>query len=478
VVRSWARIAALIGVVLLLGLLPASKEVVRAIQRGDDLAGRLHYSAAIEAYRVAAARCPACLAPRLRQAAVYVRQARYDEALRAYLDAARRGPFDGKLLEGLARLYSAQGSDQAAATTLETLLRRRPERGDLWFLLGVAREGIDDPAGARQAYQDALRAGRPPLRAADRQRAHTRLGVLCLGDGDTACAAAHWQAAIEGPDTTLSSEAAQVVAALAMVEGGSEPAFAWARLGQALLSSDELLAARLVFERSLSLAPAYADAHAYLGHVLDVQGEEHEAVAHLETAIALAPDHVLGYYFLGMLYVHKGWLVTGRSVLFEGHDAAPEDAAICAAVADTYLRAEEIDYAAAERWLHAAVDRAPDEIRFHLLLAHFYVDHNIDPGLHGIAVAEFALELDPDNVEALETLGWAHYLSGTPRLALEPLLRARSLAPQNAQVCYRIGATYQALGDLELAREAYQQAVDLDWGGTIGARARDALAGG
>jgi tetratricopeptide (TPR) repeat protein len=476
VMRAWARIAALIGAVLLLGLLPASKDVVGVIERGDDLAERLHYSAALEAYQTAAARCPACPAPRLRQAAVYMQQARYDDALHAYLDVARRGSLDGQVLEGLARLYSAQGSDQPAATALEALLRRRPGRGDLWFLLGAAREGMDDLAGARQAYQDALRAGHPSLEAADRQRVHARLGVLCLDGGEAACAEAHWQAAIEGPDAALGSEAIQVVAALAMVEDGSEPAFAWAKLGQALLGGDELSAARLAFERALSLAPTYADAHAYLGHVLSMLGEEQDAVAHLETAIALAPDHVLGYYFLGMHDVRKGWLVTGRSMLFEGHDAAPEDAAICAAVADTYLRAEEIDYAAAERWLYAAVDRAPDEIRFHLLLAHLYVDYNIDPGLRGVAVAEFALGLDPDNVEALETLGWAYYLSGTPRQALEPLLQARSLAPQNAQIYYRLGATYQALGDMELAHDAYQQAVDLDWGGMIGARARDALA--
>jgi tetratricopeptide (TPR) repeat protein len=478
VVRAWARIAALIGAVLLLGLLPASKDVAGALEQGDDLAGRLHYSAALEAYQAAAARCPACPAPRLRQAAVYVQQARYDDALHAYLDAARRGPFDGQAREGLARLYSAQGSDQLAATTLEALLRRRPGRGDLWFLLGAAREGTGDVAGARQAYENALRADRPSLEAADRQRAHARLGVLCLGGGDAACAEAYWQDAVDGPDAALGSEATQVVAALAMLDDGSDLAFAWAKLGQALLGSGELAVARVAFERALSLAPTYADAHAYLGHVLSMLGEEQDAVAHLETAIALAPDHVLGYYFLGMHDVHKGWLVTGRSVLFEGHDADPEDAAICAAVADTYLRAEVIDYAAAERWLYAAVDRAPDDIRFHLLLAHLYVDYNLDPELRGVAVAKFALELDPDNVEALETLGWAYYLSGSPRQALEPLLRARSLAPQNAQVTYRLGATYQALGDVELASEAYQQAVDLDWGGLIGARARDALAGG
>jgi tetratricopeptide (TPR) repeat protein len=475
-VRAWARIAALIGVVLLLGLLPASKDVEGALERGDGLAARLHYSAALEAYQAAAARCPACPAPRLRQAAVYMQQARYDDALRAYLGAARRGSFDGQVREGLARLYSAQGSDQAAATTLATLLRRRPGRSDLWLLLGTAREKSGDLVGARQAYQDALQADRPALDVANRQHVHARLGVLCLGEGDTASAEAHWQAAIEGPDTELGNEARQVVAALSMIEQGSDPAFAWAKLGQALLGGDDLAVARLAFERALSLAPAYADAHAYLGHVLSMLGEGQDAEAHLETAIALAPDHVLGYYFLGMHDVRKGWLVTGRSVLFEGHEAAREDAAICAAVADTYLRAEVIDYAAVERWLDAAVDRAPDDIRFHLLLAHLYVDYNLDPGVRGVAVAKFALELEPNNVEALETLGWAYYLSGAPRQALEPLLRARSLAPQDAQVIYRLGATYRALGDVELASEAYQQAVDLDWGGPIGARARDALA--
>lgn len=476
-VRAWARIAVLIGAVLLLGLLPASRETVAAMEQGDELAARLRYSAALEAYQAAAARCPGCLVPRLRQGAVYLQQARYEDALRAYLDAARLSGFDGGVLEGLARLYAARGSDQAAVSALESLLRRRPGRGDLWFQLGVAREGIGDAAGAREAYQDALRAGGFSLAAAERQRAHARLGALCLREGDEACAEMHWQSAVTGPDAALGGEAAHVAAALAMVESGSEPAFAWAKLGEALLGYGELAQARRALERALALAPAYADAHAYLGHVLSVLGEEEDAVAHLEEAIELAPGYALAYYFLGMHYVRVGWLVTGRSVLLEGHDAVPADPAICAAVADTHLRTEQIDYAAVERWLHAAVDRAPEEIRFHLLLAHFYVDHHLDPGLRGVAVATFALELDPDNVEALETLGWGHVLAGRPREALEPLLRARSLAPELAQVHYRLGAAYEALGEAQLAREAYQQAVDLDWGGALGARARDALAG-
>jgi tetratricopeptide (TPR) repeat protein len=381
-------------------------------------------------------------------------------------------------LEGLARLYAARGSNRAAAATLESLLDHRPGRGDLWFQLGAVREEIGDATGAGQAYRRALRADHPPLDAADRQRTHARLGILCLRGDDDACAEQNWQAAVKGPDATVGSEAAQVIAALEMAEGGREPAYAWAKLGEALLRFGELSLARPAFEQALALAPAYADAHAYLGHVLSMLGEEQEAVAHLEEAIALAPGYAPGYYFLGTHHVRNGRSVTGRSVLLEGHEAAREDPAICAAVADTHLRAEQIDYAAVERWLHAAVDRAPDEIHFHLLLAHFYVDHNVDPGLRGVAVAEFALELDSENVEALETLGWGHYLAGRPREALDPLLRARGRAPERARVYYRLGATYQALGEMQLAREAYQQAVDLDWDGAVGERARDALAGG
>ncbi len=474
-VRAWARIAVLIGAVLLLGLLPASREVAEAIEEGDALAARLHYSAALEAYQAAAARYPGCPLPHLRQGAVYLSQSRYEDALRAYLEAARLGGLDGGAQEGLAGLYAARGSDQAAGA-FEALLRRRPGRGDLWFQLGAAREAGGDVAGARGAYQRALRAGNPSLAAPDRQRAHARLGTLCLREDEGACAGTHWRSAVEGPNAALGAEAATITAALGMVESESEPAYAWAKLGQALLDYGELQDARHALERALALAPGYVDAHAYLGHVLSVLGEGEGAVAHLEEVIELAPGYALGYYFLGMHHVRLGRLITGRSVLLEGHDAVPTDPAICAAVADTYLRAERIDYAAVERWLHAAVDRAPEEVRFHLLLAHFYVDHNLDPGLRGVAAAEFALELDPDNVEGLETLGWGHVLAGRARQALEPLLRARSLAPERALVHYRLGAAYEALGEVQLARDAYQQAVDLDWGGAVGVRARDVLA--
>jgi cytochrome c-type biogenesis protein CcmH/NrfG len=53
--------------------------------------------------------------------------------------------------------------------------------------------------------------------------------------------------------------------------------------------------------------------------------------------------------------------------------------------------------------------------------------------------------------------------------------RAEELDPTNPRVQYRLGEIYRALGQAENATAAYQRAIDLDWGGTVGERARKAI---
>jgi tetratricopeptide (TPR) repeat protein len=85
------------------------------------------------------------------------------------------------------------------------------------------------------------------------------------------------------------------------------------------------------------------------------------------------------------------------------------------------------------------------------------------------------VQLAPESGEAHETLGWAFHLGGQPAAALDSLLRARELSPATARVHYRLGEVYWALGQVPEAMEAYQRAIDLDWHGPIGQRARDAM---
>jgi Flp pilus assembly protein TadD len=178
---------------------------------------------------------------------------------------------------------------------------------------------------------------------------------------------------------------------------------------------------------------------------------------------------------LGMHHARRGRWLSARDLLLQAHDLDPANPAICAAVAETYLQAPNALYPIAERWLHAAVDNAPADPRFHLLLARFYVEYGIDPGQRGLAAARVAADLSPSDAGAQETLGWAYHLSGQPARAIGPLDRARTLAPQEPRVSYRLGEVYRALGRADQARRFYQQAVDLDWHGPVGERARRAM---
>jgi tetratricopeptide (TPR) repeat protein len=469
--RQWSPIALLAAACLLVGLYPVDRETMALMGEGERLAGQWQYTAALHAYDAAATKCPGCPGPWLRQGAIYLTQGRTEEAWEAYLSAIRRGGDSDEVKEGLARLYAAQGVESWAIAPLRDLLARRPGHGEWWAALGEATLAGGDRAGARDAYERALALALPD---GQRQSVHDRLGMMCAEEEDE-CALAHFRAVADGPDPALAGHAERMIAALDEIALGSEPALARAKLGEAYLRRGDLSLAQRQFQAAVDLEPAYVDGHAYLGHVLSLRGESERAVQHLERAIALEPAYPLPHYFLGMHYVRLGWWITGQDVLVRAHDLDPSNPAICAAVADTYLRAEPPRYAVAEQWLHVAVDNAPDDPRFHLLLAHFYVDYMVDPSRQGVAVARFAVQLAPENSEAQETLGWAYHLAGKPDLALDSLTRARDLAPQEARIHFRLGEVYRAMGRYDLARRSYQQALDLDWNGPSGEAAWRAM---
>jgi tetratricopeptide (TPR) repeat protein len=476
--RRWTPIVMPIVALLLVGLHPVDQDAAKAARRGDALAAERRYSEALDAYAAAAARCPGCPGVYLRQGRVYRAQGRYSEAWDAYLVAIQKGGISDQVTEELARLYRSRHSDERAAALLETLLARHAERSDLWVELGEAYLATGRVDQARAAFEGALKGN---LDSRQRQFLYDRLGILCI-DGDLYCALGNLSQAEKGPDVDLARDATRTIMALrALLEakgsGHSEDdaALARAKLGEALYRRGELHMARRQFEAAVEMSPAYVDGHAYLGLVLSLLGEVDQATAHLKRAIELEPTYPLPYYLMGVHQVEHGWYITGRSYLEQAHDIDPTNPAICAAIADSYLRSGQPAYGVAEQWLHAAVDNAPDDPRFHLLLAHFYVDYMVDPSSMGVAVAQVAANLAPQSGEAQQTLGWAHYLSGNPDLALEPLLRARTLQPDDPWIHYRLAQVYSALGRHDEAQISYQQAIDLDWNGPVGERARGSI---
>ncbi|MBN1581613.1 MAG: tetratricopeptide repeat protein [Anaerolineae bacterium] len=460
---------------LLLRLSPENKQVITEMQLGGALASEQQYGASLKAYERVAAQRPGCPRAYLACSRVYIAQERYEEAWEAYLAAFRLGGRNAETVQVVAQLYRAQGVPELAIEVLKSSLERRPNRVDLWMHLAEGYVAAKEWDGAQETFAHVLGMD---LSDGQRQYVHDELGMLCIVEFDLDCALAHFQDVVSGPDLTLTEKAGVLLAALYRLKQGDEPALARAKLGQALFEYGDLAPARQQFQSAVDIEPAYVDGHAYLGYVLSLIGEDEPAVRHLKRAISLEPTYPLPYYFLGMHYARQGWWITARDILVQAHDLDPSNPAVCAAVAETYIRSQDPSYGVAERWLHVAVDNAPQDVRFHLLLAHFYVDYGIDPGNLGVTVARVAIDLAPENGEAHETLGWAYYLAGNADLALKSLVQARQLEPLEPRIHYRLGEVYRALGRQEEAIASYQRAIDLDWNGSVGKKAHWALEDG
>ena len=86
-----------------------------------------------------------------------------EPALRDFREAARRSPTDPVPLENAARAAFHLGRARESAQLYETLLRLRPERGDLWKTLGAIYLGpLADGHAAAQAFRQALRLEQDP----------------------------------------------------------------------------------------------------------------------------------------------------------------------------------------------------------------------------------------------------------------------------------------------------------------------------
>jgi superkiller protein 3 len=221
----------------------------------------------------------------------------------------------------------------------------------------------------------------------------------------------------------------------------------------------------------VALDPEQHLARSYLGYTLWSLGEYEEARGVLREALRLDPHSPLNYYFRALLHRSEGYHELALWEFQKGLELDPENAAICAEMASTYL--EKRDYLAAREWYRAAVERAPGEVQFHLLRAEFHLEHLLWLE-DGLAAARTAVALDPQNGVAYDLLGWAQYLLQRPEV-IASLEKAVALDPESARAHYHLGLAYAQEGLKDMARWAYERAIDLDTEGLYRERAQKAL---
>jgi tetratricopeptide (TPR) repeat protein len=452
--------------VLLLNLTPDPQAFTAAMRQAGIYRAGQEYGAAIDSYSHAAGLAPGSPLPWQRLGEVLTQQHRFAEARNAFRAAERLGGGVEALL-ALGDAFAADGDWAAALTTWYGVLPLAPQDALLYLALGRGMIAQGQLGPAVYYLRRALDLG-PRTDVASSSKvaaaAHALLGRLLAGD-DLAEAAGHLSQAGDS----------DMLAVLQAVSAEPEPAGQAVLLGIAFLQRDELTLARRQLERAVALAPANAQAHAYLGHVLDRLGDTGAAQDRLQQALTLDPDLVVAYYFLGMHHRQLGDAKEAQAVLWQGLVRDSQNAALRVQMAEAYL--DLGDYAGAEEWYRGAVDAVPEDQRFdfQLILAHFYVDHLYHIVEGGVPAAEAAVALAPGDARAQDLLGWAYHLAGRHAEAEQALVKALALAPDLVSARYHLGSLYVSTGRPNLARQHLQRAADLDTGGYYRQRAEALL---
>jgi tetratricopeptide (TPR) repeat protein len=431
--------------ILLLGLVPYPRAFTAAMRQAQSHRIVREYGAALDAYQQAAGLDLEALLPWLAMGEVLISQHRFVEATVAFREAERLGGAGAALL-GLGQSFAGRGD---WATAIQTWLQARavaPDDAGILVELGqgsIAQGRYDQAAGfLTQALELQPADG-------DAATAHALLGRLFVAD-DPASASEHFRQA--------GDEDMMAVLDIAGTEG--DPARRNLVLGAAFLQRDELALARRYLERAVALAPADAEARAYLAHTLDRLGETVAARTLLEQALDLDPDSVLAYYFLGVHHRQVGNVESAQAALWEALLRDPENASLRVEMAQAFL--DLGDYAQAEEWFRAAAEVTPGDVEFHLMLVSFYVDHlyRVEDG--GVPAAAAAVALAPGDARAHDLLGWAYYLAGRSVEGRQALERALVQDPGLVSAHFHLGNLYANGGQTELARQHLQRAADLD----------------
>jgi Flp pilus assembly protein TadD len=432
-------------IVLLLGLVPYPRPFTLAMRQAENHRLAREYGAALNAYQQAAGLDAESSQPWLESGQIYLWQHRFVRATAAFSEAERLGGGEEAVL-GLGNSYAGRGDWAAAIGHWLRAQMLAPDDARVYVALGRAAIAQGQFDQARSYLTRALQLEPSVNEAA---AAHSLLGRLEMAD-DPVLAENHFRQA--GDEDML--------AVLAAVDVEANPARRALLLGIAALQRNELSLARHHFERATALAPADAEAWAYLAHTLDQQGQTVTAGELLERALALDGESALIYYFLGTHHRLVGKLEDAQAALWQALLRDPENAAFRAELAGTFV--DQSDYPHAEEWYVGAVDAAPNDVNFHVMLVRFYLDHLYRLEEGGLPAAQALVELAPGDARAYDLLGWAYLLVGRQPEGRQALVRALALEPDLVSAHYHLGSMYLNTGQRDLAHQHLQRAIDLD----------------
>lgn len=457
------------GLALILALLLLSPNalplaVSETIRRADEAAAGQDFTAAADALDEAAARLPYDGTLAYRAGLANLNAGRFDDALKHLNRADALNAWPASLRVAVGDAYWGKGDRAAAIAQWERALAELPDDDALLARLAESYETVG-------RFEDALAMGERRLQhGATEPRALYRLALITAALSP-AEALARLRVVADLP-SEYASPANTLLQSIQAAQREQDEAYTFGRVGYELIQVREWALAERALTQAVALNPNYADAQAYLGLALDEQAKDGEAA--FQRAAALAPDSALVQYLFGLHYRRRGESAQALPYLEAAQKLDPQNPALAAEIGGAY--AAQNDLPNAEIWFTRAVELAPNDAQFWLLLARFHVDYEWKVAELGLPAARMAVGLNPESALAADALGYALIVTGDFVNGQKSLERALAIDPNLASAYYHFGLFYAIQNRAEEAQAVLNHVLALDPEGPYGKLALKVLA--
>ena len=231
----------------------------------------------------------------------------------------------------------------------------------------------------------------------------------------------------------------------------------WVRAAGQLYTGGDIAGAEKAVKRALEYNPNSVDGLAKMGAILIVQKKYAEAVACLNKAVGIDPEHYLTRYNLGEALINLGRTREAAEHLRKAIEIDPKSAGAHSNVGLLLQREGKFEEAAAH--FEQAIGLDPARAVPHFNLAS--VMGKMRNPSRAIDEYKEALRLDADHLESRFGLGVTLLALERMDEAIEHLAKAAELAPQNAQVRQKLGVALQEAGKYEQAAAEFSDVVRL-----------------
>jgi tetratricopeptide (TPR) repeat protein len=410
---------------------------------------------------------------------IYMDANRGADALAVAQWVAERDPKSVRTRVALAAAYDVMGQHEDSERTLREAIDEDPRDMAIYVALARSRRERGDSEGEMDVYREIL--ARDPghhaallslsdaqLKAEDHEGAVKTLEEIERRYPEDLRSIVRL-AFLYYEDRRYEEAAERFARVVAVTPEESELVFF---LGVAQRKSGDSEQARLTFEQIPTQSENYSDARAQLAALYERQGDFANALVEIEKAHAVNPSRELMLY-AATLRSKAGDFDGAVDRLNKMLDESPDDDELLYNLGVIYGEADRIDESIA--YMQRAVEINPDNANALNYIGYTWAERGINLDEAESLIAR-ALDLRPEDGYIADSLGWVYYMRAVPLVeegqpvaaqefierALEQLERAADLTGGDPVVSEHIGDAYLLLDDKERALDRFEEALRLE----------------